>query len=297
MADTVVADDKQAELALEAGFNAETPPPKAAAAVEPAPKAEPVVPKVEPKPAAKAAPKVEPKVAKPEYVQITKEQFTRLEASAAKTGEIEKQISKLFGTTGDMQQIVKTLQTQTPSGQRIELPEKFLAKTRKDFPELADQSEDDMREAMKGLRGTGPASAPGATAQEVQKAVEAALTKREEKSLTKAHPNWRDIVGAVDSYDKRDTTNPFRVWLATQPTEYQTEVNDADDAMTISKAIDKFEASKKAAAKPATPSPKDAAATARKNVLKAALTPKGDGGQPPPLKTVDDAFNEGFSSR
>ena len=297
----IVVDEKQAELAFDDGFKTETPPPKTAAVVaEPPktePKPEPVVPKVEPKPAAKVAPKVETPAPKPKYVQITEEQFARLEATASKTVEIEKQISKLFGTTGDMQQIVKTLQTQTPSGQRIELPEKFLAKTRKDFPELADQIEDDMREALKGLRGTGPAQAPVTDPSAVQKQVEAAFTNREIKTLSKKYPDWRDIVGAVDSYDKRDPTNPFRVWLAKQPVEYQTEVNDADDATTISEAIDKFKASK---AKPDTtqiPSPKDAAATERKKILAAAVTPKGDGGQPPPPKTVEDAFAEGFNSR
>jgi hypothetical protein len=52
-----------------------------------------------PKPAEKPA-------AQPEYVQLTKQQFERLDAAAKRTDDFEKQFSKAFGTIGDVQKIV-----------------------------------------------------------------------------------------------------------------------------------------------------------------------------------------------
>ena len=67
-------------------------------------------------------------------------------------------------------------------------------------------------------------------------------------ALTKVYPNWREIVGAVDSPEKADPKNPFRKWLKTQPGDYAKEVTSTHSASVLAKAIDKYQAEKAKAA-------------------------------------------------
>ncbi len=276
--------DKQADEAFASGFVLETPPAKPAVP-EPATEAKPE-PKVEPKAETKVAPKTEAKA--PKYVQITQEQFDSLQAAATKTTAIEGQLSKVFGTMGDMQQIVKKLQSATPAGMSIEIPKDAFAEMERDFPELAAHLRAGLEKSLKGVRGTadGVAADPDA----VGKLVDEKTAKLQIEALEDAHPTWREIVGAVGSDGKHDPENPFRKWLATQPAEYQAKINATNSATVITRAIDKFIAAKAALPKtPATPAPKVAA---RNDRIRDAIQPRGDGGQPaPPAK---DDFAEGF---
>lgn len=291
-----VDDATQAQSAFEGGFldNA-APLPGAAAKVE----AEPIVEaKADPKPEAEAPVEVkaeEPPA--PEYVQITKEQFETLMASATKTGTIEGQLSKVFGTVGDVQQIVKKLQAATPVGQQIKLPKGAFAKVRKDFPELADLLESDFADAL----GTGASPvetptvvAPVATDPEaISSAVRTQAIRHELEALDDAHPKWREITGAVSRPEDVDPNHPFRQWLAKQPVEYQKQLNSTNSYAVISRAIDKFHA---VTAKPVTPVKPAPKVVVRQDRIRSAVTPKGDGGQAAPAKTVDDAFREGYAS-
>lgn len=294
MADEEQVEDAQALKDFDAGFVSEPPPP-----VKPAQGTPP-----ETKPAAEAAPKApaqqpepkapEQKAAAPEYVQITKDEHATLMAAAAKTASFDGQFSKLFGTMGNLQQTLNRLQKETPAGEKVELNKVSLAKLRESFPEVADLLEGDMAEIFKGLRGTGPADADGATltAEDMQKAAKAYAVQLQTEALEEDHPTWRDVVGAVDGEGNYDANNEFRKWLATQPADYQTKINETNSAAVISKAIDKFQASK--APTPVPPVPPAPKVAARKAVIQSAIQPKGDGGQPPPPKTADDDFNEGF---
>lgn len=297
----VVDDDKQAELDLISGFESETPPPANPAqgkpAVEPAkaPDLKPIKAAKEKEPAAPAP--VLAAVA-PEYVQLTKAEHASLTAAAAKTAGFEAQLSKAFGTIGNMQQIVNKLQSQTPSGEKVEVPKVAFAKLRESFPEVADLLETDMAEALKGIRGTGSDDTkpePVVDLDALTKAAKAIDTQRQIETLEDDHPTWREIVGTVDSEGKHDPNIPFRKWLVTQPVEYQTKINATTSAAVIAKAIDKFQASIKTAtpSAPAVPTPK---AVAQKGRIEGAVQPKGDGGQPPPAKTANDDFTEGFRS-
>jgi hypothetical protein len=286
MADITAAEaEKQAALEFGAGFTEESPPPEAPAAaiVEPKPETTPA-PKVEPKIAAKAPAVVETKA--PKYVQITEEQFASLQAAASKTVAIEAQMSKAFGTIGDVQQTVKKLQAATPAGASIEIPKDAFAEMEKDFPELAAQMRMGLEKSLKGVRGTaaGQAADPDA----VGKLVTAETVKLQIEALEDAHPTWREIVGAVDSAGKHDQANPFRQWLAKQPAAYQAKINATNSATIIARAIDKFQADTKPAAK-TTPAPK---AAARNDRIRGAIQPRGDGGQPAPA--IKDDFAEGF---
>lgn len=284
--DTTVSDTEQEQRDFNSGFEPD-PAPVIPAKVEPEPKVEPKPePKAEPKTDAKSPAEAKPKP--PEYVQITKEQFETLQSAATKTAAMETQFSKVFGTMGDLQQVVKKIQAGTPVGQPVELPKISFAKMRKDFPEMADLLEGDMTEALKGLRGTGTTATTDADPDALNKLVQAATLKLESEALHDAHPTWREIVGAYG-----DETNPFRKWLGTQDAAYRTRLNNTNSSTVISRAIDKFLAATAPAKAAPEPAPKVAARIDR---IRSAIQPKGDGNQPGPSKTADDDFRAGFAS-
>ena len=265
-----------------AGFLPDAPPAKATVAAKP----EAEVPAVEPVPEAAQA---EPL---PKYVQITEDDLNGFRAAAAKTAAIEGQLSKVFGTVGNLKQVVDTLRSATPAGANIELTDDDFAELAADFPELAKHTRASFEKVLKKANLRGTADAPAKPdPDEVQKLFNQAADKREETALAEAHPNWRDIVGA-----QSDTANPFRKWLSTQTPAYQKRINETYSATTIEQAIDRFHAAAKAAApapKP-NPAPKDAA---RRDRIAGALQPRGDGGPPASGKPASDPFLEGFAGR
>ena len=304
MTDTVVIDDdKQAQIDFDAGAAAEIiPPAKPAVEVKVEPKIETKV-EAKPKVEAKAPAKVEtvqPVQPAPKHVQITEEQYRRFEEAAVATATMKTQLAKVFGTIGDVQQIVKKLQAATPAGLTVEMPADVVSEMEKDFPELAGYFRKSLEKALKGIKGTAgtAATATAPDAEEVQKLVTAAYIKGETESLEDAYANWREIVGTVDAQGRHDPNNEFRKWLATQDIGYQHKINSTNSSRTIATAIGKFLAFKAAQAKTPTPTPKLPAPkiVARQNRIAAAVTPRGDGGQPAPSKSADDDFNAGFAT-
>ncbi len=302
--DEVAANEARQTAELTAGF-AEDKPPVTAAVSEAAPVVETkTAQKVEQKPAPKDA-KAEVTPPAPKYVQITQEQWDALQSSAAKVDGVDKRIrDTLAGSLGEIEQrIVKKLQTATPTGMTVELPADVVAEMEKDFPEIAGHFKTALTKALRGIRGTGGAgAAAGIDPDELNKLVSETIPritretfqKAEAQSLSDAHPNWREIVGSVDSEGKYDPANPYRAWLAKQDQAYQNLINSTDSSVVISKSIDKFKAASKAAPKSNTPAPK---VVDRRAITQAAIQPKGDGGQPAPRKTMHDEFLSGFNGQ
>lgn len=300
MAELAVIDSDTENLAdFAAGFAAETPPDKPAVTeagttpvVQPAPVAAAPV-----KEGADAEPKdlatvTDPAPEAPKYVQVTQEEWDSLKATAGKTAAIEQQLSKVFGTMGNMQQVVTKLQASTPAGMTVELPKDVVSELEKDFPELAPHMRSALEKALKGIRGTGTQAETPEQTDRWRQMIQEASVKYQMEALEEDHSNWREIVGTVDAEGKHDPNNDFRKWLATQTAEYQAKVNNANSAAVVSKAIERFLAAKAAPApKAQTPAPK---IVARQAAIRAAVQPRGDGGQPASSTTVADAFNEGF---
>lgn len=243
----------------------------------------------EPKPVAKPEPKP---ADKPEYVQLTKQQFERLEKAAKLTDDIEGKFSKAFGTIGDVQKIVRTLQSQTPRGNAVKIPVDAFAAMEKDFPELAQHTRAALEATLKGMEGTGGSSAHVDVA-EFERKVEERVLRLASEDLEDEYPDWQKIVGAVDirKGEKPDENNPFRKWLATKDKTYQDRINAANSAGVITRAIRAFKSETKTA--PAAPAKPNAQAEARASRIQEAVRPKGDGGQPP-VKNADDEFEAGF---
>lgn len=297
MAEKSANTEDQSELAFHSGFDA-TAPAAETGKVDIKPKEQ----KPDPKPVAKAEeppkktePKLEAKTA-PEHVQITKEQFDKLMAAADETASLKGQMSKAFGTIGNMQQLVNRLQEATPKGAEIKLTRAIVAKMEEDFPELADKQYDAFEQFVKlinesGARGTGNSPAPDKDtirSQQVEFAVE---------ELEDTYPDWRNIVGAV-SDGQFDPKHPFRSWLATQPEDYQQKVNATNNPRVIERAIDRFKADEaekaKTAKKPEPPKP-NPQTESRKQALREAIQPRGSGPEPTQTKTEADHFSEGFA--
>lgn len=260
------------------GFDGESDQP--VAATEAAPKVEP---QPEPKPAA-AKPK------QPEFVQITREQFNALEAAAQKVTAIEGQVSKVFGTLGNVQETVKKLST----GPKMAIPAEVLAEAyadmKKDFPELAAHSETALKRIFEKVAleaGGSPLSEAA-----LKKLVQDQAIAYQAEALADSYPDWREIVGPVDSEDRHDPSNPFRQWLAKQDTGYQHKVNSTNSAAVIERAITRFRKETAKPAMPVTPLPKVTRQLAR---IRGAVQPRGDGGAPGPTRTADDDFSAGFA--
>lgn len=295
---TEVNDEDQAVLDFDSGFKAET----ASEVALVADKKNAVVPAPEHKveEPAPVVPTPAPEEPKAEYVQITKAQFEELQGTIKRVATTEQTLNKLNGSLGNIFQIVQKLQSETPKGEAIEVTDETVAELTEDYPQLATAMKAILAKALKGRVGTGtaepakvapvaPVVVPTVDTETVRKLVKDDGGAREIKALTEDHPQWREIVGIVDSEGKYDPKNEYRIWLAKQPAAYQAQINGASTALVISKSIDKFQADK-AKKVPAPIPPKNK----QRDRIADAVTPKGDGSPPPPTNTADEDFNAGF---
>ena len=231
-------------------------------------------------------------------MQITEERLAALESAATKVTTLEGKLDKAFGSIGGIQQLVKDLQAKTPEGSAIEIPADAFAEMDAEFPDVAKHMRSALEKTLKNVRGTGDTKAtvdPDAVTQLVAEGIK----QREMETLEDTYPDWKDIVGAVDSADKADPNNKFRKWLGTQPAEYQKKVNSTHLASVLHRAIDKFNESTKTPPPKNDPPPKKDTApkdAVRRDRIKEAIPPKGDGHVPPSKPTVDDEFEKGFES-
>jgi hypothetical protein len=282
-------DEQTEDQAFAEGFEGDKP-------LAALPEAKTVEAEAAPQPETEPKPADTPEAEEPEYVQVTKKDFERLIASANETDKLKQQLPKVFGTMGNLQQVVTRLQTATPAGELVEMSEEDAAEMTAEFPELAGMLRAAVNRVLKRqkVKGTGePEEAKPATAtvdrDEILKEVKQGRVQLELDALDDLHPDWRTIVG------KLGDENEFRTWLANQPKEYQDRINSTQSAAITSRAIDKFKAAKEAAAKlTAQPQKPGAARTDR---IRDAVQPKGTGGTAPgpTSKSAEDYFAEGFS--
>lgn len=280
------AADQQAQDDFEAGAAAETPKP---AGKPGKPDDMQASPALEIKPAIVAT-KPEPK-----YVRVTEDQYAAWNAAAAKTASYEGQLSKAFGTIGDITKKLAALQG-GGAPRSFTIPKDAFAGMERDFPELAEHTRAALEATLRGLTGT-PGAAdidPDTMKRLVTEHATEARTQAEIEALQDEHPDWRKIVGQVDiTKQQPDANNAFRKWLATKPADYQTRLNSTNSAAVISRAISRFQSEVKTPAKP-TPSLQAQLQAAR---IRGAVQPRGDGGHAAPANTEDREFEAGFASR
>lgn len=267
-------DDSEALAALQAGFDGQ-------------PTETPAAEKTEPKqpPATPAAPE-------PEFVQITKADWEALSSRASKVDDLRSTLEKsngtAFGKIGGIERAMNELRAgMSIAGLDLSgISDAEIAEVKDELPALAN--------ALTKLKAAGPRAVDAdALGKVVAARLEEAMPQLEEKverkfelrRLTKAHPDWQNVV-ASEAYSK---------WMAAQPQDYQDLVMNSWDADVTAPALAKFKedtAPKKSAAG-TSPSPK---ATARRERLEAAVQPRGSTVLAKPEKSAEDQFNEGFSS-
>jgi hypothetical protein len=279
--DDVAVDDAQENADFSGGFTgAEGKPAEK-------PTGKPDKPAPAETPRAEATPPVE-------YVQITAKDWADVRAAAAKTASYDSQLSKAFGTIGNLQKLVNGFQAQAtpPAGRKVEISKAAFAEMEKDFPELAQQTRAALEAALSGLPGTGAADVD---ATKIESMLASYTSKREVEALEDAWPDWREIVGAVDvTREQPNPDNPFRKWLATKDVAYQTRINGSESAQVIGRAIRSFQNETKAAQPKPAATPRD---TARADRIRGAVQPRGDNAGAAAGKTADEEFEAGFNSR
>ena len=229
---------------------------------------------------------------KPRYARITEDELAELRESAKKTGTFEKQFAKAFGTIGDVQKIVRDMQGQTPRGIKVEVPEgAFEGFDREGFPEMGALVREAIEKALTGVKGTASSDSSFGEG-DVKRILLEEKMAHEAEALDEDHPNWREIVGAVDANkDAIDPENKFRQWLGAQPEAYQTKVNKSVSARFLSRTIARFQ--KETTPEPA-PAPTPQTRERAKRIADA-IQPRGDGGHPGTRETEDDQFAAGFN--
>jgi hypothetical protein len=272
---TTMVDDAQENADFGAGFEGK--------AVEPPAKAQ--------EPA--ETPRAEA-VETPEYVQITAKDWAEVRAAAAKTASYDQQLSKAFGTIGNLSKQLaeqKAAGQPAPTARKFEISKDAFAAMEKDFPELAQQTRAALEAALSGMPVAGGAEIEPA---KIESMLATYTSRREIEALEDSHPDWREIVGAVGRDQQPDQSNPFRKWLATKDTAYQARINGTESAAVISRAIRSFQNETKTAAPQAAAKPRD---DARAERIRSAVQPRGDNAGGPAAKNDDDEFMAGFNSR
>ena len=234
----------------------------------------------------------------PEVVSITAKEWAEVRAAAAKTASYDQQLSKAFGTIGNLQKLVNGFQTQQaqdkpPAARKVEISPAAFAEMARDFPELAQQTRAALEAALSGYAPNGAGDVdPG----KLESMMASYTARREIENLEDAFPEWRKIVGAVDvSREQPDGNNPFRKWLGTKDAAYQDRINGSESAAVIGRAIRLFQ--RETAAAPAKPNGATVRDTARGDRIRAAIQPRGDNAGAAASKTDQDEFEAGFASR
>lgn len=246
------------------------------------------------KPEPEAAPDKAPAAAevKPEYVQVTAADWAEVQAAARKTASYDAQLSKAFGTIGNLQKQIAESRKDAPAATRkVEIPKAAFEVMAKDFPELAEHNRAALEAALSGLKLDGD----GTDESKLEKALTGLITKKEMEGLEDTYPDWRTLVGAPQKEgDQPDLGAPYRKWLASKPAEYQAKLNETDSPAAIQRSITLFRRETRATPKPAAPEkPREAA---RADRIRAAVQPRGDGAAATPGKSDVDEFEAGFAN-
>lgn len=225
----------------------------------------------------------------PETVQITREQFEKLTKAADMVDSLSKGQDKVFGKLGAFEQMLANLQANTPSGQQIEVSEADFEELAKEFPDLAALQIKGLNKVLGKMRGTGGQSVdPKQIETVVQERIAQAVGEQRanmiDEVLSDRHADWKEL---------RDN-NPadYQEWLASLPEADRNAYKSSNNPFFVAKKLDEFKAYR---AKRAAPGKTETPVTAtRKEIIQAAVAPRGTGGQPP-AKTGDDDFEAGFN--
>lgn len=165
-----------------------------------------------------------------------------------------KQIDNLAGNNGKLNAALQKLQQETLNGEAVTVTDEDFAEMANEWPELAGMTKNMMSKILGriNLRGTGTAETPEAYVSLAKQAAQEVATQERVKThielLDGLHAGWDKIIG-LPGADGQVPDTSYRKWLATQPAEYQTKLNESNNAFEIGASITAFNAAQEAATK------------------------------------------------
>ena len=221
----------------------------------------------------KAEPTQEPVT--PEFAQIPLSEWQEMVKLKQMVGKLDQG----FGTLGQLQQVIKEMQSRTPAGQAVEVSDEDLAEMKAEFPELAEMQKKAWNRVVSRMGVTGTAApAPELDMDGIVRTVTKRLAIQR---LERDHKDW-DTIRTSEAWDK---------WLDTQPHEFVNRVRSSVDPDFISTELTRYkdETTPKADKKPA---PKDTKPSDRTARLTGAVVPRGV----TPAGNASHDDDNGFSS-
>lgn len=270
---------EQADADLQAGFE-DTP--------DPAPKVEtPETPEQTPE-----------TPAEPEYVQVTKADFTRLLAAAEAIeklpSSLDQRFGSVFGKFGPLEEKLKTIQAGTPQGQKVEVTDEDMAELIAEYPEFGGLTKKVLNKVLSRITGTGKVD-PNEVKALIGGEFETFRGKTGEEKKSELREtmdalveDWPKIIGLPDEKGVIPDT-PYRRWLATQPKEYQEKISSTWNPFTIRSSIRKFQADTKPKPKQPATSP-----TNQRERMASAVQPKGQGPGKAAGSSPEEELQAGF---
>lgn len=214
-------------------------------------------------------------------------------------GGINDQLKKLTGA-GTTTSASKPSSASAPQAAASEA----MKRLKEDLPDVAAALEERLA-ALSGAPG-GPSKEEieamvGARVAGELAAFRAEDTNRQQNRLYKAHPELREAAGKAAKGTKLiDLIPDFRLWFSAQPAEFQSEVNNAEDADTVIEAVSKWKEWKKSQTTQTADEQKKAEEERQRRErndarLKGAMTPTGVPATTPQGQTAQQAFDAAFN--
>lgn len=205
-------------------------------------------------PAAPASGTPEPED-KPVLAGFTEKQIKQLLGEVPENSkrfrEYSTQLRQVNGWIGSIRASLKALEEKgkTPAATQGSaagkpIDSEAMRKLREDLPDVAAAIESMMAGMQPGAAGISKQELEAYVAQRVSAAQSewrGETTKLQLRSLWRAHPDLRELAGKAAKGTKlADLVPGYKLWLAAQPSDYQEEVNNAEDYDTVSESFTKF---------------------------------------------------------
>jgi len=229
------------------------------------------------------APAAEPEP--PKLRALTEDEYNSLKASIdSVTGlksSLDKQFGTAFGKIGGIERVIQQIQTQTPAGEVPQITDDDLEELKSDYPDLTSGIAKGLNRVLSKMRGTGSAEqAPPVDVDRLRQEISTQLEqKMETKSVARAHADFKEVFASDD----------FHEWRAKLPDDARQELADTWDSDLINRRLTEYKESKKPK-EPATPQ-----RNTRKELLAAAVAPRGSSGHTRAKEEVDD-FADGYNN-
>ena len=206
-------------------------------------------------------------------IGLTSEQMRETLSKVGKLEGMSKQIDRLFGTLGDMQQ--KMTQVQPITKDEKALVKQEFSRTREEYPELAVILAEDMKDVM---ASKSPIDIDGAVNQRLAEKMGEIQDAFEIKLLNMQHKDWQEQVTSTD----------FSLWLQTLPDQQRKDVLASSDSAVVVDAVSNFKIWKSNTIK------RSGNTQRNQKRLEDAIVPKGTARNQPVTQSDEDAFVSGF---